>query len=101
MTKTEHLLTILAEECAEVSQRATKALRFSLQEVQVVQTLTNAERIIQEYADLCAAVEMPCADGALNIGDDFAAMVDGKKERVRLYLDYSNLCGTLSQQGGK
>ena len=28
MTREEHLLTIVAEECAEVAQRATKALRF-------------------------------------------------------------------------
>lgn len=30
MTRSEHLLAILAEECDEVGQRAMKALRFTL-----------------------------------------------------------------------
>jgi hypothetical protein len=34
MNPTEHLLSCLAEECAEVAQRASKSLRFGLSEVQ-------------------------------------------------------------------
>jgi len=48
------LLTLLSEECAEVIQRVTKALRFGLDEVQPGQHLTNAERILQEFADVQA-----------------------------------------------
>lgn len=76
---------------------ATKALRFTLQDVQAGQILTNAERIIQEYADLCALVDMLCDEGLLEIGGDFAAMVAGKKERVALYLEYSCKCGALRE----
>ncbi len=50
------LLTILAEECCEVGQRCTKALRFGTQEVQPGQDLTNAERIEVEVGDIFAVL---------------------------------------------
>lgn len=46
------LLTILIEECAEVQQRATKALRFGLDEIQPGQPFTNAERLAREIGDV-------------------------------------------------
>lgn len=50
------LLTILAEECCEVGQRVSKALRFGVNEVQPGQPLTNAQRIAEELGDLsCVA----------------------------------------------
>jgi hypothetical protein len=58
MERTQYLLICLSEECAEVSQRASKALRFGLQEVQSGQEQTNAERIAQEFQDLLAIIEM-------------------------------------------
>lgn len=74
MTETEHLLTCMNEECveivkelAELQQRVSKALRFSLEEVQSGQTFnngdtpgtfTNADRIMAEYYDLQTIVEM-------------------------------------------
>lgn len=58
MSDTEHLLGILAEECAEVAIRASKAQRFGLGEVQPGQRLTNCERITYELNDLLAAADM-------------------------------------------
>lgn len=52
MTRDEHLLTILAEECAEVAQRCSKALRFGIDEVQPGQGLDNRRRIEKEFNDL-------------------------------------------------
>lgn len=46
------LLEILIEECAEVQQRATKMLRFGVEEVQPGQELTNAQRLAEEFGDL-------------------------------------------------
>lgn len=46
------LLEILIEECAEVQQRATKMLRFGVEEVQPGQDLNNAERLSLEFGDL-------------------------------------------------
>jgi NTP pyrophosphatase (non-canonical NTP hydrolase) len=58
MTRTEHLLSITAEECAEVAQRVTKAMRFGLTEIQPGQPFTNADRIMAEFNDLQAMIEM-------------------------------------------
>ena len=60
MTREEHLLTIVAEECAEVAQRATKALRFGLTDPKGTQEgeLSNKKRLLQEYGDLMAVMKM-------------------------------------------
>lgn len=51
------LLTILAEECCEVGQRVSKALRFGIDEVQPEQDLTNADRIMLELGDIMAVID--------------------------------------------
>lgn len=33
MTKTEYLLVVLSEECSEIQQAVTKALRFGLSDI--------------------------------------------------------------------
>jgi hypothetical protein len=58
VNREEHLLTCLAEECAEVAQRVSKALRFGLDEVQPGQDLTNAQRISEELRDLVAVAHI-------------------------------------------
>lgn len=58
MNLSENLLTILIEECNETAQRATKALRFGLTEVQPGQDKTNAERIVYEFNDIVAVMEL-------------------------------------------
>jgi len=50
------LLVCLIEECAEVQQRATKALRFGVNEVQPGQALSNSERMSEELGDLLCVV---------------------------------------------
>lgn len=93
MTRQEHLLTIIGEECAEVHQRCSKALRFGLEEVQHGQSLTNAQRIIQEFNDLVAVVKM--------MGEDFTKgafdlqAMEAKEKKVEKYLSYSAECGTV------
>ena len=46
------LLTILAEECAEVTQRVMKMLRFGVTEIQTGQELSNRDRLSVEVGDL-------------------------------------------------
>jgi len=58
MNRLEHILTITAEECNEVAQRITKALRFGLSNVEEGQPFNNLERIMHEYNDLVAMLEM-------------------------------------------
>lgn len=93
MNRLEHLLWVLAEECAEVAQRASKAARFGMDEVQPGQALTNEERLWQEMNDLCAAGEMLITlrcQGGLDRG-----AVDAKKTKVEKFLLYSTECGTF------
>lgn len=94
MTRREHLLCILMEECQEVAQRASKALRFGLEEIQPGQSLTNAERIVGELSDLVAVGEMMFCEGL--IGGVKDAAIDAKKAKVGEFLVYSAKCGTLS-----
>jgi len=60
------LLTILVEECAEVQQRATKAMRFGIDERQPGQDLTNSERLAAEIGDLLEMIDRALDAGLIN-----------------------------------
>lgn len=92
MTRVEMLLIKLWEECDEVGQRCAKALRFGLMEVQKEQPYNNAVRIMHEYFDLLAVVELLQEEGHLPfVGID----MDARKARIEKYLDYSRDLGIL------
>jgi NTP pyrophosphatase (non-canonical NTP hydrolase) len=95
MTRTEHLLTIVAEECAEVAQRCSKALRFGLAEIQPGQPFTNAERIGMEYHDLVAAMILLARMDAGVIPDDLTTRLEAKRQKIERFLEYSRECGRL------
>ena len=103
MTRKEHLLVIAMEECDEVSQRISKALRFSLEEIQPGQELTNAQRILYEYNDLVAVLLMLHEEGFLPAvsptKDPIAnmAMICKKRDKVNQFLEYSKANGTLTE----
>lgn len=90
MNKTEYLLTTLAEECAEVAQRACKALRFGLSEIQPGQPDDNKRRLERELADLMATAEML---GLVIRDEDKAA----KADKLKMYMEYSHKVGTLER----
>lgn len=102
MNKQEHLMTIAMEECNEVAQRISKAIRFGMEEVQDNDDgqnpdgLTNRQRIYEEYYDLRAVLGM--------IGIDAwdrsirSEVVEQKKcTKVEKYLVYSESMGTLER----
>lgn len=99
MTRAEHLLVIAMEECAEVIQRLSKALRFGLDEVQPEQPLDNRERIRYEFSHLCAAMEMvdPSSPSGGHIFPPDGKAMDEKREQVERFLAYSADCGTLQE----
>jgi uncharacterized protein (UPF0261 family) len=97
MTRIEHLLICLSEECAEVSQRISKALRFGLQEVQPEQSLTNAERIGLELFDLIATVELLEEMGVALRPTD-AHLIERKKVKLATFMKYAEECGTLARE---
>jgi hypothetical protein len=91
LTEQQYLLIQLAEECAEVTQRVCKALRFGMDEVQPGQELDNAERIDQEFTDL------------LTVHDELVERCEllpqqpckAKREKIAKYMDYSREQGVL------
>lgn len=63
------VLTILAEECAEVIQRVTKAQRFGLEERQPGQQMDNAGRLALEIGDVLAMVDTAIEAGLVRRAD--------------------------------
>lgn len=99
MTRTEHLLIILAEECNEVAQRCSKALRFTLDEIQPGEGENNAERIEGELSDLFAVVEMLISADVLDHDIIYSKiLMDRKREKVEKFLTYSEDRGTLEKE---
>jgi hypothetical protein len=104
MNRQEHLLAIAEEECAEVAQRCSKALRFGLDEVQEGQPLNNRARIIYELTDLLATLEIlgvvrfvDAFDGSVAVAIDAGyAAIDAKRAKIEKFLDYSASVGTLN-----
>lgn len=96
MTRTQLLLIQLAEECNEVAQRVSKALRFGLDEIQPGQVLSNTERVEEEIVDLMAVFELLMVDGVVSSVNfnKFPA----KQRKVEKYLQYSQECGILEVQ---
>jgi NTP pyrophosphatase (non-canonical NTP hydrolase) len=95
MNRLEHLQTIAAEECNEIAQRISKALRFGLSEIQPGQPLTNAERITEEMADLAATMMMIEKETGLSFGFT-PEMLQAKMAKIERFLLLSRDCGTLT-----
>ena len=95
MTRTENLLTILSEECVETAQRVSKAIRFTLSEILLWLNLTNAERIVYEFNDIVAVMEILKDEGVFESIIDRDA-IEKKKIKITKYLAYSIQIGTVS-----
>lgn len=97
MNKEKYLLVKIQEECAEVSQRAAKAIRFGLKEVQKGQDKNNAERLRNEILDLLAAFIIFEDETKVELVDvNFDELVDSRIERIKKYMDYSRKLGELN-----
>ena len=94
MDKREHLLTCLAEECAEVQQAISKALRFGLGDGYPGTDRTNEGDLLNELNDLFAVVEMLHDVGIWWRIDSEA--VAAKKARVEKFMAYAEQRGTLT-----
>lgn len=88
MNETEYLLTVLSEECAEVAQRACKAARFGLREIQPGQPEDNTRRLERELADLMAVAKLL----GLRVREKDKA---AKRKKLKKFMDYSRKIGAL------
>lgn len=88
MNKTDHLLTILIEECSEVQKVACKALRFGLDDTNPATRNTNWAELEHEVNDLLAIIrELGLED---NLKDQAKKMA-----KVNYWLEYSKTRGRL------
>ena len=96
MTEEQILLTILGEECNEIAQRASKAIRFGSTEIQPGQEFTNAERICYEFNDLYATMLLLREKGILPEIQNTTS-IDSKKEKIERFNKYSEKLGILKR----
>jgi hypothetical protein len=95
MTKEEHLLIILAEECGEIQHEIFKALRFGLDDVYLPESKeTNRESLMREIADFEGALELVIDAGTLP-GGLSGKLIKEKKDRIIKFLEYSKERGRL------
>ncbi|HWT12279.1 MAG TPA: hypothetical protein VN231_05970 [Allosphingosinicella sp.] len=96
MNRVEHLLECLSEECSEVGQRVSKALRFGLGEVQAGQPLTNAERVVVELKDLLAVVEILVDESIIPHPMVTPVEVDAKRDKIERFMAIAREQGVLT-----
>lgn len=96
MNRSEHLLSCLSEECAEVAQRVSKALRFGLDEVQPGQPLRNSDRIEEELRDLFAVAHILASEGVIGWCLPEAAEVSMKMAKIEKFMAISREQGVLA-----
>lgn len=94
MTEQEHLLICLMEECGEVIQACSKALRFGLDDDhQAANPAIVSPRLYlqKELNDLAAVADLFQADWI----DE--AMIDTKKSKLESFMEYARSKGTLER----
>ncbi len=98
MTKNENLLVTLSEECAEVQQAVSKALRFGLDKCNpLTPEISNEMDIMIECYQLVTVMEMLIEAGVLHELDrtDVSAIKKGKRDNVKRFQDISRDCGRI------
>jgi hypothetical protein len=90
----QYLLIKLMEECAEVQQACSKALRFGLDNSCPVSGMTNRLHIEDEVTDMACVVAAMEAMSILPIATT-EKQVTAKSLRIMEYMDISRGLGTL------
>jgi len=90
MNREEYLLDCLSEECAELSQVASKSMRFGLENIvpKSEEKKHNSDDLITEYLQIVAVVEMLQEMGVLPSIDyrKAANIKKKKKEKVEFFM---------------
>jgi NTP pyrophosphatase (non-canonical NTP hydrolase) len=96
MTRQEHLLIRLAEECSEVIKEISKSLIFGLDNHYPMGAETNSQKIMDELNDLIAVADMLKEDGAIGPFINQEKIL-AKKKKVEQYLVYSKKLNKLTE----
>ena len=91
MTKREYLYTVLMEEAAEVSQAASKIMRFGEQAYNPAdkEMKDNLAILYEEWSHLTAAIEMLIDEGIIPNIDitEYYSNIKRKKQKVIYYMN--------------
>ena len=90
LTREDHLLLRLAEECNEVAQRASKSILFTSEDIQEGKELNNKERLSIEIDDLLGILTMLDHEGFIREPDGTAIIA--KATKVEKYIEFSDKC---------
>lgn len=93
LTKTDMLLCILNEECAELAKETMKAMRFGLDDVEPGVGKTNRAKIRQEAHDVIAVLQ--CLRD--EIGEYDPRLIEEKKNKLRRMFEYSRQKGRMDE----
>jgi NTP pyrophosphatase (non-canonical NTP hydrolase) len=106
VNKQQFLLLKLAEECAEVAQRASKQIQFGKDEKQkdhapvaggATESKSNSERLRDEIMDLMVLVTMLEETKEISEITNFHIAYAAKKIKLQKYLDLSASLGQLPE----
>lgn len=97
MKQYENILVTVSEECAEIQQAVSKALRFGLDNHHPDNKITNAEQIIKEYYELSALVGLLQSYSLLPTYNEYeiTTIFDKKIANVAKWQEVSFDVGTL------
>lgn len=97
LNKPTYLLVCLIEECAEIIQRACKAIRFGMDEVQPGQNLNNLDRISGEVDDFLGVAKMLEVEDCMVLHSDRIA-IEKKVAKVNQFMGLSRDRGLLEPE---
>ena len=97
MNTTEHLITILGEEGAEIAQDCSKCNRFGLQDINFLTPggPTNVQRLVDELNDLEGVKELLVQNGILPADWRSEKKIELKKRKVLDMMQYARDHGSL------
>lgn len=95
MTRQEHLMVCLIEECNETVHALSKCLRFGPDEIWPKMDQTNMERVSVELNDLLAVAAM-LVDEGFDLDVDLES-AEAKKAKVEKYIKYAEFLGTIEK----
>lgn len=82
-----HYLACVGEECGEIQQEISKALRFGVDDVNPKTKEKNIVAVLREFNDLCGAMTklFDCEIGELIVKE----LIKEKQERIEKWLKYA------------
>jgi len=105
MTREEHILACLSEECAEVIKEVSKIHRFGMNDVHpdIEGFIPNIERLSGEILDVIAVVGILRDENMISskinpifANDNVKIAINKKRDKVERYIKYARRKGTVT-----